>query len=343
MRRSDYLLLALMLLCFSPVNGRAAEPANPHANPKARAILNYLEALPRKSEKRLASGQFAGFGSGASLRACEEAYKKTGHWPALIGLDYAEFRVGGLDYHHVNKLAIDYARHGGLVTISAHLYNPANPKGGGLRDKGVDLATLLAPGTETHRRWTQELDTIAAGLAELRDAGVAVLWRPFHEVNGDWFWWGGKKPEVFIQVWRQMFDDFTNKRKLNNLLWVYGPNHGVKTAAYYAGDGYVDIVGLDAYTDFVDPKHILGYPEIARLPKPFAFTEFGPHGPHNPPGDYNYLRFRDGIEANFPRACFFQSWDGKWGLGRNVNTRELLDHPWLVNREDLPAEFAAGR
>jgi mannan endo-1,4-beta-mannosidase len=140
-----------------------------------------------------------------------------------------------------------------------------------------------------------------------------------------------------------MFDDFTKNRGLHNLLWVYGPNHGKRTADYYAGDGYVDIVGLDAYTDFVDPKHILGYPEVARLPKPFGFTEFGPHGPHNPPGDYNYLRFRDGIEANFPRTGFFQCWDDKWGLGRNVNTKELLSHPWIVNREDLPPEFAAGK
>ena len=47
-------------------------------------------------------------------------------------------------------MAIDYWKQGGLVTVSAHLYNPANPKGGGLRDKGVDLKQLLKPGTETH-------------------------------------------------------------------------------------------------------------------------------------------------------------------------------------------------
>ena len=106
----------------------------------------------------------------------------------------------------------------------------------------------------------EELDTLAAGLKQLQDAGVVVLWRPFHEMNGDWFWWGGKNPEAFINVWRHMFDYFTKTRGLNNLLWVYGPNHGKKTAAYYAGDGYTDVVGLDAYTDFVDPKHIMGYP-----------------------------------------------------------------------------------
>ena len=59
---------------------------------------------------------------------------------------------------------------GGLVTLSAHLYNPANPKGGGLRDQGVDLETLLAPNGDTHTRWMQELDL------------------------------------TFIKLWRQMFD-----------------------------------------------------------------------------------------------------------------------------------------
>ena len=333
-------LLTLIAIQSAPI--QAAEPANPATNSQARAILNKLESLPTRSQKRLISGQFAGFGSGASLKACEAAFQKTGHWPALIGLDYAEFRTGGLDFKVVNRLAIEYARKGGLVTISAHLYNPASPRGGGLRDKGVDLEPLLTPGNETHTRWMRELDTLADGLGELQEAGVPVLWRPFHEVNGDWFWWGGKKPETFIRVWRHMFEYFTKTKKLNNLLWVYGPNHGKRTADYYAGDGYVDIVGLDAYTDFVDPHHILGYPEVARLPKPFAFTEFGPHGPQRPPGDYDYRRFRDGIQANFPRTTFFLCWDDGWGLGRNEQTKALLDDPWLINREDLPKELGTG-
>jgi mannan endo-1,4-beta-mannosidase len=337
------MIAALAIVMRQADRASAAGPADPKANAKARATLSYLESLPSRHEKKLASGQFAGFGSGASLRACEEAFQKTGHWPAIIGLDYAEFRTGGLEWKSVNRLAVDYAHKGGLVTISAHLYNPANPRRGGLRDKAVDLETLLTPGHENHRRWMEELDTLAAGLKDLETSGVVVLWRPFHEVNGDWFWWGAKDPETFIRVWRHMFDDFTKTRGMHNLLWVYGPNHGKRTADYFAGDAYVDIVGLDAYTDFVDPEHIRGYPEVARLPKPFGFTEFGPHGPQNPPGDYNYLRFRDGIEAHFPRTGFFLCWDSDWGLGRNLKTKELLSHPWIVNREDLPVELTDRR
>lgn len=120
----------------------------------------------------------------------------------------------------------------------------------------------------------------------------------------------------------------TKTKGLNNLLWVYGPNHGSKTAAYYAGDQYVDLFGLDAYTDFVDPQHIKGYDEIIRLPKPFGFTEFGPHGSQKPPGDYDYLRCIDGVQKNFPKATFFLAWHGNWGLGKNINTKPLLDQ-WL--------------
>ena len=241
----------------------------------------------------------------AGLKISDEVHTKTGHWPAIIGLDYADFSKGGLECKAVNRAAIEYARQGGLVTISAHLYNPANPNGGGLRDEGVDLQKILSPGSAAHDRWMRELDILAAGLKELQDAGVVVLWRPFHEMNGGWFWWGAKDPETFIRLWRHMFDYFTGTKGLNNLLWVYAPNQGDKTADYYAGDRYVDIVGLDAYTDFVDPQHIRGYDAVARLPKPFGFTEFGPHGPEKPPGHYDYLRFIGGVEKHFPKRLSF--------------------------------------
>ncbi|MGA2035147.1 MAG: glycosyl hydrolase [Thermoguttaceae bacterium] len=333
--------IVAMLLVANSGAVRALEPANPKASAKARAILNYLEALPQRPDKRLLSGQFTDCGPTAKLAMCEEIHQKTGHWPALIGLDYANFAKGGLEYKTVNRVAIEYARQGGLVTISAHLYNPANPKGGGLRDQGVDLQQILAPGDEAHERWMKELDIMAAGLKELQDAGVVVLWRPFHEMNGGWFWWGAKQPETFIRVWRHMFDYFTRTKGLDNLLWVYSPNHGERTAAYYAGDRYVDIVGLDAYTDFVDPQHIRGYDAVAKLPKPFAFTEFGPHGSSNPPGDYDYTRFINGVRKHFPKTTFFLAWNWKWSLGRNHNAKQLLEHPWLVNRDDLPEAIAA--
>jgi mannan endo-1,4-beta-mannosidase len=334
-------IVTLLLLGASAAPAVALEPANPKANAKARAILDYFAKLPARTDKRLLSGQFTDAGPTAKLAMCEEIHQKTGHWPAMIGLDYADFAKGGLEYKTVNRVAIEYARQGGLVTISAHLYNPSNPKSRGPWEQGGGLQKLITPGNETYDRWMKALDIMAAGLKELQDADGVVLWRPFHEMNGGWFWWGAKEPETFIRVWRHMFDYFTKTKGLDNLLWVYSPNHGEKTRAYYAGDQYVDIVGLDAYTDFVDPQHIRGYDAVAKLPKPFGFTEFGPHGPHNPPGNYDYPRFLDGVQKHFPKTTFFLAWHNKWSLGRNQNAKQLLEHPWLVNREDLPAAFAA--
>jgi mannan endo-1,4-beta-mannosidase len=331
-------VLCVVLVLFCSI-GRAAEPANPNANAATRALLNYFHELSNRTEsKRILSGQFSNFGNGANLRIMERIHENTGQRPALIGVDYADFSRGSLTTKIPNLVAIDYWKEGGLVTVMAHMYNPANPNGGGLRDKGVNLADLLKQGTDTHKRWMQELDLAADGLLELKQAGVVVLWRPFHEMNGGWFWWGAHDFDTFIKVWRHMFHYFSETKGLDNLLWVYGPNHGRNTAKYYAGDNYVDIVGLDAYTDFIDLEHIRGYKEVAALPKPFGFTEFGPHGSQNPPGDYDYRRFIEGIEKNFPKTCFFMSWNAKWSLATNQFTRELLASPSILNREELPKE-----
>ena len=339
MKAPRWLLLVLVLLS-APLIGTAGAPANPQTSARARAVLDYLESLEPRTDKRMLSGQFTDFGDRASLALPEEIHRQTGHWPALIGVDYADYAKGGITTRTPNQVALAYWHDGGLVTVSAHVYNPANPQGGGLRDKGVDLAELLAPGTATHERWLRELDELAAGLQELKAAGVVVLWRPFHEMNGGWFWWGAKEPTAFIRVWRHMFAYFTKTKGLDNLLWVYSPNHGEHTADYYPGDDCVDVVAIDAYTDLVDPENVKGYAALARLAKPFGFGEYGPHGSSNPPGDYDYRRFLAGVVANFPRTIFFMSWNAKWSPASNLHAPELFNHPWLVNREDLSPGLA---
>ncbi len=305
-------------------------------------MLEYFHELTaRKQGKRILSGQFSDFGNAANLRLLERVHEQHGRWPALIGVDYADFSRGSITTKVPNQVAIDYWRQGGLVTVMAHMYNPANPRGGGLRDKGMDIAEVLKPDTETHARWMQQLDLMAAGLQELKAAGVVVLWRPFHEMNGGWFWWGGQEPAKFIAVWRHMFEYYSATKGLDHLLWVYGPNHGPKTASYYPGDDYADLVGLDAYTDAIDPEHIRGYPEIAAIGKPFGFTEYGPHGPQNPPGDYDYRRLLAGFEEHFPSTRFFMAWNARWSLATNQNVRALLEHPAVINREDLPPRLFA--
>ncbi len=336
-------LAALLLLL--PAAGRAgltAPPADPQLNERGRAILGWFQQLQAAPELKLVSGQFCGWSGTARIEVLGKIHEATGRWPAFIGLDYCAWPNDQPDIgcSHPNQLALAYWRDGGLVSISWHSFNPANPNGGGLRDPNVKVAELLVAGTAAHARWMGALDRVAAGLQELQAAGVVVLWRPLHEMNGGWFWWGAQQPADFIAIWRQMFDYFTKTKGLHNLIWVYSPNHGPRTADYYPGDGYADLVGLDAYTDFIDPGHIKGYPEIAAINKPFGFTEYGPHGASNPPGDYDYRRLLTGIAENFPRTRFFMSWDMKWNPAENQFAREFYRDLRVITRETLPAGLA---
>ena len=114
--------LALLGLAVGLPLTHALEPANPKTQPEARAILNYFESLAKKPDHRIISGQFSDFGKGAGLKLVQEVFEKTGHYPGLLGADYADFGTGGLDWHVPNQAVVDYWNQGGLVTISAHRF-----------------------------------------------------------------------------------------------------------------------------------------------------------------------------------------------------------------------------
>ncbi|MDD2763168.1 MAG: glycosyl hydrolase [Opitutaceae bacterium] len=347
-RSARLLAAALACLCFaSPLAaepaGREAVTADPKANAQARAILGYIQGLPDRADKRVLSGQWAGYGPMATPEQLEAISKQTGHWPAYIGVDYTDWNTHGLSTAKANQIATAYWREGGLVEID--IVFATSPNGGELNDRDVNLIDCITPGTAANARWQQDLDTMAAGLQELQQAGVVVLWRPLHEMNGNWFWWGGKPVPDFVRLWRHMFDYFTVTKGLHNLLWVYSANiEGVNTragiAGYYPGDGYVDLVGFDAYGDHIDPDHFKGYPALVALGKPFFFCEYGPHGPSKAPGTADISNLIKSIREHFPRTAGFMCWNENWSPANNRNCAEFYNDPWIVNREDLPAELA---
>lgn len=106
-----------------------------------------------------------------------------------------------------------------------------------------DAANATVEGTWENDFFMQDLANIAAYLKLLKEADIPVIWRPFHEAAGGWFWWG-KDAASFKAVWIAMFNYF-KAEGLDNLIWVYTaePND----AEWYPGDAYVDIVGRDLY------------------------------------------------------------------------------------------------
>jgi mannan endo-1,4-beta-mannosidase len=336
-KKLSFLILFFIFCIAIGAKVSALDPANPNANSDVKLILNFYASLTNQTDHRLISGQFIGYSGGINnYGMITGIYNNTGKWMGIVGSDYVDWSNSQqIKYNLTNPELIKAWKAGSLVAIQVHMTNPANPNGGGLRDTGVDLNDLLVSGTDTYSRWFAEMDTIAAGLSQLQDSGVVVLFRPFHEMNGSWFWWGGKNHSLFEEVWKQMFDYFTNTKKLNNLLWVYGPNMGSNAANYYPGDAYVDITGLDAYTSTITTAGISGYPSMVNLGKPFGFNEYGPENASNPSGNFDYRILINGLKTNFPKACFFMCWNDNWGMASNKYVKEALSDNYVANRDNL--------
>ena len=142
---------------------------------------------------------------------------------------------------------------------------------------------LVTEGTELNDAWKRGADKIAAYLKELQEEDIPVLWRPYHEMNGVWFWWCNHKGEKgFKRLWIMMYEYFTGHHQLNNLIWVWNTNAprdipGDEAWAYedfFPGIAYVDILAADVYRNDYKQSH---HDQLVTLAqgKPIALGEVG--------------------------------------------------------------------
>jgi len=167
----------------------------------------------------------------------------SGKLPVIRGLDYM-----GSDFSGCNRRAKAWAAKGGIVTICWHCGDDFSGSHTEAMNANPDWSKLLTPGTNEYNKLIAGMDKGAQALKELQDAGVPVIWRPFHEFDGAWFWWGKGGAENFKKLWRLMYDRYTNHWGLNNLIWNLGYSGDVKSG-WYPGDEYVDIIGADTYVN----------------------------------------------------------------------------------------------
>ncbi|MCR5805432.1 MAG: glycoside hydrolase family 26 protein [Oscillospiraceae bacterium] len=193
--------------------------------------------------------------------------KSTGKLPAMRGLDF----MNG-DFKGVVERAEAWDKMGGLVTICWHTGINGKGYNESLKDE-PDFEKLLTEGTPEYEAMIANWDKAAAALSELQDAGVTVFWRPFHEFDGGWFWWGKKGGDKFIRLWRMMYDRYTHKFGLHNLIWVLGYSGDVKEG-WYPGDEYCDIIGSDTYDNSTNKKAWIKL-KAMETGKPMVFHECG--------------------------------------------------------------------
>ncbi|KAH7110882.1 mannan endo-1,4-beta-mannosidase-like protein [Dendryphion nanum] len=222
-------------------------PVNPKANADARKLLKYLGSV---YGKKILSGQQGQ----ASTRWVET---NVGHTPAIIGLDFIEYvesRKSRGGTSNDTDGAIAFAARGGIVTFAWHwgapvgLYdNSSQPWWSGFYTAATDFNIETALADTKNANYTlliKDIDTIAVQLKKLQSAGVPVLFRPLHEAEGGWFWWGAKGPEPAKKLYRILYNRLTNHHKINNLIWVWNS----VAPAWYPGNDVVDIVSADTYS-----------------------------------------------------------------------------------------------
>jgi len=189
-----------------------------------------------------------------------------GSYPAVYGWDVGTLggepnsstNIDGISYERMQEWMVEGYERGGVVTVSWHMDNPVS--GGDSWDTTPAVSKLL-PDSSHHDVYRRYLDRFAAFVDELESGfwnwlglghDVPIIFRPYHEMNGGWFWWGGDNtsPEAFKQLWRFTVEYLRDEKDLHNLLYAYSPDifsSREEYLRYYPGDAYVDVLGYDDY------------------------------------------------------------------------------------------------
>ncbi len=291
------ILFAINLICIQCIQGQEMKPVSPNASPEAKALLNFLYDI---SGKYTLTGQH-NFPN-IKGRNTKFAASYIGKTPVVYSTDMGFAKDGDTDSHlarpDIVKQAIELNKQGYIITICWHAVPPtadepvtfrpmrkyAPDSLSSVQGKLLDnqFKDLLTPGTRLYKHWCAQVDTIAFYLKQLQAAHVPILWRPYHEMNGDWFWWGGRTGKYStIALYHQLFNRLVKVHKLNNLIWLWSIDRPVKPgmefSKYSPGSNFLDILSLDVYGN--DFKKVY-YDSLLVLSKgkPIALAEVG-----NPP------------------------------------------------------------
>lgn len=185
-----------------------------------------------------------------------------GAFPAVhgwdIGREETDKNVDGVDFTKIRQWIKEAYDRGAVNAISWHVDNPTSM--GNAWDTTKSVRHII-PGGKDHDKFVKRLDHIANFLSSLKSGStlIPVIFRPYHEHNGNWFWWGKGNctEQEYIALWRFTVDYLKNKKNLHHLIYSFSPDRGrfdmadvKKSYLYgYPGDEYVDLLGYDNYMD----------------------------------------------------------------------------------------------
>ncbi len=183
-----------------------------------------------------------------------------GQFPAGVGFDLGGIELGdsanldNVPFDLMRRAAVTHAGRGGVVTFSWHPRNPLT--GGDSWDISSDKAvSSVLEGGANHEKFIGWLSNAADFLGSLKDSKgkhIPVIFRPWHENLGSWFWWGGNlcTADEYKALYSLTHRYLVEERGLRNIVWAYSPNSDLTEESFfsrYPGDGNVDIIGVDHY------------------------------------------------------------------------------------------------
>jgi len=188
-----------------------------------------------------------------------DVHEVTGDYPAVYGWELGRLELDqpvnldSVPFDRMKAFIREGYEWGGIITISWHLNNPLTGKTAWEPAPGT-VASVL-PGGEKHQLFKNWLDKVAAFFLSLKGPGgefIPVIFRPFHELNGSWFWWGGKNcsPDEIKQLYRFVVSYLRDQKNVHNLLYAYNTDRFKTKEDYlerFPGNEWVDILGFDIY------------------------------------------------------------------------------------------------
>ena len=305
------------------------DPVTPDASPEARALLKFLYSI---SCQHTLTGQH-NYAAEQEI-STYAAFALAGKTPAIYGTDLGFAKAGDHDSAYVRQETVQELirqyKNGALITITWHAVPPTKDEPVTFHDDvqshltRAQFVELTTPGTPLFERWAAQVDVIAVYLKQLQDAHVPVLFRPYHEMNGDWFWWGGWRGVHGTKtLYRQIRDRLVNRHRLTNLIWVWNVDRPSRQdrqfVDYFPGNDCVDVLSLDCYGHF-EPSY---YDELNALSdgKPLAIAETG-----LPPAIAVYRRQ--------PKWTWYLIWAGMAKNSPDFTLAEMVKDPRMFSLED---------
>lgn len=317
-------------------------PVNPNATAGAKQLYAYLQNLGGQG---ILSGQLSMLNEATNDTTTHERYqlsKNGGRMPAIYASNFGDWPM---DYQDsiIRTIKHKWTKSEGklVVMLCWHTVQPDAPEDSGYAAMSrfsstspyptARIDSILKPGTALNVEHMKRLTVAGRYLKSLDSAGIPVIWRPYHENNGAFFWWG-QQPR-FKELWQQMYGYYTDSLKLDNLLWAYSMcwfGEGDRWIdSLYPGHRYVDILGADIYAGSYGQDYqswIYGTLLSKAEGRPIGITENGTMP------DVTVLKYTQ------PKWAFFCTW---WGYEVDTLWKNAYYHPAGYSLQNSDALYKA--